>query len=237
MSRIKRTLTSLFFKVDQVVGEIENHDALIQAAIREQQGKLAAARFECNRIAKRSKQLDDEIQALEKKKAQWEQRAINESLEASSDNSTLNKRERALACIQQAEGLSEQISRRKEMASQYRAAAEKMMTEIKNGAEDLEELKQKHQFMKARQVTADALGRFGDIGSSRLESMETSFDRWEVKIGQTEFFPEIDLVAYDTQDLEKVYATKENEARLEERLSEILSLQQAAQQPVDGEGS
>jgi phage shock protein A len=39
MSIFKRTFTSLYASIDQMVGEIENHDALIDAAIKEQKKK------------------------------------------------------------------------------------------------------------------------------------------------------------------------------------------------------
>lgn len=227
MSGFKRTITSLFYKVDQVVSEIENHDALIQSAIREQQTKLVAARVECSRINKRSNQLRTEIQELEVKRDKWEQRAVLESTKESTkgDSGQDVNKERALACVQQAQSLTEQMSRLSHMSDQYGVAVEKMTAEINTAAQELDGLKQKHQFMRARQATADALGRFGDIGSTRLDNVETSFDRWEVKIGHADLTSDIEHIETEAQNLERVYVKEENAQKLEARLAELLTKQ------------
>ena len=50
MSIIKRISTSVMATIDELVGEIENHDALIKAAIDEQKKKIATAKVQLGKI-------------------------------------------------------------------------------------------------------------------------------------------------------------------------------------------
>lgn len=214
MSGITRTLRSLFYRVDQVVGEIENHDALIEAAIREQQKKLSAARVECNRITTQGQKVNSQIEELETKRSRWQERAIKEAE---------SNEERALACLQQHEKLGEQIERLTSMANQYASANQKLREDIKRGEAELLELKQKHQLMRARQSTADALGKFGDIGETRMDEVESSFDRWEVKISQGEFANTDTFIDAELDDLERTYVAEETEADLKTKLQQLIA--------------
>ncbi len=213
MSGISRTLRSLFYRVDQVVGEIENHDALIEAAIREQQKKLSAARVECNRITSQGEKVKAEIKDLAAKQSRWQERAVKEAE---------SNQERALACVQQYENLGEQIQRLTEMEKQYGSANLKLREDIKRGETELLELKQKHQLMRARQSTADALGKFGNVGETRLDEVESSFDRWEVKISQGEMNAGETLIDAELDELERDYMAEETEVELKKKLEQLL---------------
>ncbi len=214
MSIFKRTVSSLFYKVDQVIGEIENHDALVQVAIREQQQKLATAKVECQRIRKQSAALKTQIAELKEKAVRWEQRAVNEAAE---------NEERALACMQQLDRVTSEVTRLTEMATQYDTAIAKMSDEIKRGETSLQDLKQKHQFMRARQVTSDALGRFGNVGETQQENIDTAFDRWEVKISQGEFATSVDAFDTEADDLERTYVEDEKKEALKAQLSALVA--------------
>ena len=213
MSGIKRTLRSIFYRVDQVVGEMENHDALIEAAIREQQKKLSAARLECNRIIKQSEKTRGQVRELTARRDKWQARAINEAP---------NDEERALACLQQRENLDEQIIRLRQMDSQYESANQKLREDIRRAETELVALKQKHQLMRARQSTADALGKFGDVGETRLDEVESSFDRWELKISQGELNANESFIDSDADGLECVYVKEESQAELKIKLKALL---------------
>lgn len=213
MSVFKRSITTLFSKVDQVVGEIENHDALIVAAIKEQRKKIAAAKVELSRVKKHEEKLKEQIQQLKAKETLWAQRAVKE---AAIDE------EKALACMQQRANANEETSKLKGMLQQYSSTADKMLQDIKRGDTELAELTQKHQIMRARQSTAEALNNMTHLGGTCLDDLETSFDRWEVKISQGEVNLESNIIDVEANNLEQVYIKEENQLHLKAQLAELL---------------
>lgn len=212
MSRLKRTLGAIFVRVDQVIGEIENQEAVIAAAIDDHARKITRAKVECSRLSEQATKVAGQVEALGEKHALWESRAIREADKNES---------RALACIQQAELAAQQIERLAKMEVDYRNAVEKMAREIRKGETQLQELRQKHQLLKARQLTADAMGQFREIDGAHIDDIEASFDRWEVKIGHAEYDASPELFDVEAADLEGVFVREENEVRLRARLDEL----------------
>jgi phage shock protein A len=213
MSVFRRTFTTFFSKVDQVVGEIENHDALIKAAISEQRRKISTAKVELARVKQHEEKVKEQIQQLDQNKILWSQRAIKE---AAVDE------EKALACMQQREAVEEQGAKLNGVLRQYTKAAEKMKQDLKRGDSELVELTQKYQIMRARQSTADALNNRGNKWGVDLDELDTSFDRWEVKISQGEYSLDNDIIDVEIDNLEQVYIREENEQHLKNQLARLL---------------
>ena len=61
MSVFKRLSATLFSHVDRAVSEIENHDAIIEAAIRDQQRALAKAKVRLNRLRAEGRKLEKRL--------------------------------------------------------------------------------------------------------------------------------------------------------------------------------
>ena len=210
MTILKRISTSLFSTIDQVVGEIENHDALIRAAIDEQRKKIAAAKVQLNRVRNNEKRLRDQIAEYSINEKRWGQRAVKE---AKTDES------KALECMQRRQAAQAQIEKLKIMAGEYYCTSQKMAADIQRCEEELNAMQQKHEIMRARQTSADALNVVTRAGEACIEDLDRSFERWEVKIAQSEMhvgaLNEIDL-------LEQEYLTEENAQNLKMELAALI---------------
>ena len=80
-------------------------------------------------------------------------------------------------------------------------------------------MEQKHQLLKARECSAEAVAVIADAGGSRLDNLATSFDRWEIKLAQTEACVD----AFEPVDeLEQGYVSAENETRLRAELAALV---------------
>ena len=210
MSLFKRLSTTLYSRIDQMVGEIENHDALIQAVIREQRKKLAAARMQLNRIKASEQKVARQIVELKENEARWSERAVR----------TAGEDERqALACLQRRRVVRQQLVKLEEAQTAYQQTASRMSADIARCEQELNESSRKHELMRARQTGIDAMNVFDEYSTSSIDTLETSFNRWELKLAQGE-------VNFDSNDftdaLEQEFLSQESEQQLRAELAELM---------------
>ena len=211
MSMFKRIFTSVSASVDQLVGEIENHDALIAAAIREQRKKLAAAKVQLRHLQDREQRAAHDIAALQAKCQQWQHRAVKV---ATDDES------RALACLQQRQQLIARIDRLEGYRNQYLQTGRKMTADIARCEDELRNLQQKHELFRARQSSSDAscvLDSLSDIVSTDISA---SFERWDASIIEKELMAPMEE---EMDNLELTFADVENREALESELAELMA--------------
>lgn len=210
MSLLKRTFTSLYAKVDQMVGEIENHDALIQAAIREQKKKLATAKVQLRRIESAEKDVRAKIAQANLDARRWQERALKEA----QDNES-----QALLCLQRRQEVQTRSDQLSEMLQEYQVSSGQIKVNINHCEKDLNEMNQKHQILRARQSTAEAMTLIDHQENAYSSDVAESFDRWEIKIAQSEHFVD---VSGPGDELEQAYLDEENEQTLRAELAELL---------------
>ena len=211
MSLFKRTFTGIYHKVDQLVGEIENHDAQIQAAIGEQKNTLAAAKVQLQKIRHSEQKIKDQLAELSIDEHKWAQRATQE---AKSDE------HRALTCLQRRQRIRQQKTKLEHMLYEYQLSSTRIKRDVEQCEDTLENMIQKHQILRARQSTADALRIIDRESQTQAHNVESSFDRWEVKIAQGEYT--VDKYDSEIDELEQAYLSEENELELRAELAELL---------------
>ena len=210
MNIIKRTFSGLFSQIDGIVGEIENHDALIKAAIKDQQKKLAAAKVQLARIKSQELQIKQQLAEQSLNEKRWVKRAKEEA----ADNEA-----QALLCLERRSMVKDKIGKLEHMLKQYQQTSTKIQADISRCEDEFKAMQQKHALMRARQSSADAANIVSSVSNSNLDDIETSFDRWEVKIAQGEISMEI---ADDSDELELAYLTREREELLKDELAALL---------------
>lgn len=212
MSIIKRLSTTLFSRIDQVVGEIENHDALIAAAIGEQRKKIAAARVQLGRVQTQERRLGQQLEQLQSDLARWAERAVQ-----CADHDEA----RALSCMQRRKQCGEQITQLNAARQQYTTTIARMQSDISRADEELRELSQKHALLRARQSSGEALSASGAIGVADLNRLETTLDRWEVRIAQDVMLFEAAEPLDPLDTLEQEYRQEEDQAALRAELQAL----------------
>ncbi len=210
MSIIKRLTTTLFSQIDHAVGEIENHDALIEAAISEQRKKLAAAKVQLGRIQEQERRVQKQIDQLKSDGARWEKRAVQAAPE---------DEERALACLQRRKQTAEQVEQLVTTRREYQNTVTRMAADIASAEDELRTLSQKHALLRARQTSSEALASPRKLGVANLDDIEKTIDRWEVRIAQ-------DGVLLDSMEpvdeLEERYRTQEEDEALRGELQALM---------------
>lgn len=213
MSVIKRLSTSLFAQIDHVVGELENHDALIKATINEQQKKLAYAKIQMARLHSNEQELKTKIAELSLLEKRWTQRAIEN---AASDES------KALACLQRRSNIQVEISKLQLMQKDYQNSAKNMHNDINHCELALRSMIQKQELMRARQTSADVLQAINQMGGSNMSTLQNSFDRWEAKILHNEMMTNIHS---EVDDLDSEFIQIEATEALQEQLKALIQSQ------------
>ena len=90
MSLLKRLSATIVSRVDQMVSQIENHDAVVEAAIRESRQAAAKARVRLSRVRGDGEKLQKRIAELRASQTQWTERARSVAAD---------DRDRALECM------------------------------------------------------------------------------------------------------------------------------------------
>ena len=216
MSIIKRLSATLVSGIDKVVGEIENHDAVIQASLDEMRKRIAEAKLRLGQVQSEEARLDRQIQEMQHNVQRWRQRAVDCAQGDERDEA------KALDCIHRSRRCLQQIEKLEQARFQYRQSADTLARDIETSEQRLLEMKQKHTLMRARQSSSSALNATGDADAARL--LDTTFDRWEINISQAETV----LDMHDNVDaLEREFITREQQQELRSELAALLAGEEA----------
>jgi len=211
ISIFKRLSTTVFSRIDQVVSEIENHDAVIQANLDEMRKKVAEAKVRLNQVHREKEQLKRQGEELQENTRRWQQRAI----ECSNADE-----KRALECISRSHACEQKNATLQQAINQYSQTADKLERDVETSEQRLAEMKQKLTLMRARQSTNSAVNATSDINHKVENQLDETFERWEINISQAEMMvdqPEpVDL-------LERNFLNQEKEENLRKELAELLS--------------
>ena len=214
MSLLKRLSITLFSRLDDVVADIENHDALIEAAMKEQSKKIATARIQFNHLTRRKKAVEAQLEQLARDEKSWQSRALKE---AATDEA------KALECLKRRKLIQQQIGQLNLSQQEYHLACEKLAADVQRSETELKDVQQKRDLLRARQSSADVLNNLDNNYQSNLRQMEKTFERWEANLVESALLHDDDNLV-DT--LERAYLDEENEQALKEELAKIIETSQ-----------
>ncbi|MCU7936894.1 MAG: PspA/IM30 family protein [Candidatus Thiodiazotropha sp. (ex Dulcina madagascariensis)] len=177
MSVIKRLSATLSATVDKWVGDIENHDAVIEAAIHDARQSTARAKVRMGRLQREGEQLEERLQQLCKDEARWLQRA---------QGMAEQDEEKALACLQRRKACQQQILDTEQVVKRHQAAQTKLEEQVRQAETRLQEMIRNRNTLRARESVAEAsttLAKFEDRG---VIDSEAAFERWETRVMEHE---------------------------------------------------
>ncbi len=172
MKFLQRWTTTLTSTVDGWAGRLENHEALVDARLRDVHDALHRARSRVRGLRRDAEKLREQIAKAESDAASWHARAARQADD-----------ERAMACLSR---------RRRCQAEKARAEArlatlEGEIARLTPALTDLEarakEMREQRDVMRTREAQADAVRQMERGFVSGHDSLEGIFSRWEEKIG------------------------------------------------------
>ena len=212
MSLIRRISTSITSTVDRAVSKVENHDAIINSALRDTQQAAARSRVRLERVRKDGRSLKKRQSDLQQAVLRWTDRA--KSIAASDESKALQCLRRRKDCEAQLHNLRDSIEKHDELEAKIAEQVKKIETRIG-------EVSQQRNMMRSRQSVAEAMRTINNMEGVSYGEIEDTFDRWEINLGETEI---LTGAGTTTDPLDSAFLVEEDTAELRAELSELLDV-------------
>lgn len=211
MSLIKRISTSVYARVDRMVNGLENHDALVEAALRETRARVAAGKVRLERVRRDGAALSAKIEHLRQSERKWTERARQL---ADGDEAT------ALECLRRRKRCEDE---RVQLQAEHAEHAERLV-ELEAGVRAAEEAlgqrTQRYNLMRGRESAAEARQSLGRLSEDAALDVERIFERWETRVLESELGAE-PLVGECTDRFERDLEKTETDDALRAELAAL----------------
>jgi len=211
MSIFKRLTATFSSRVDQMVSQIENHDAVVEVAIKESRQATAKAKVRLARVQRDGELLRSKISQLQKDETLWTSRAREVAHK---------DQERALECMRRRKLCQKQLEQYEQALKKHEALEQKLAQDIHSAERKLTEMSQQRNLMRTRQSAAEALNSISGVDESVALDVAQAFERWEVKVTESE----LEVGSIDSVDLlEREFMQIEDKQALQAELEELLA--------------
>ena len=211
MSLIRRISATLTSSVDRAVSKVENHDAIVNAALRDTQQAAARSRVRLERVRKDGHALKNRYQSLQLAETRWTDRARRL---ATSDEA------KALECLRRRKECATQLRNLKDSIEKHEELEGRIAEQVKKIEARIGEVAHQRNMMRSRQSVADAMRAIHNIEGVSYGEVEETFDRWEINLGETEIL----LGASSASDpLESEFLAEEDTEALRAELDELIN--------------
>ena len=212
MRLIKRISATVSSSIDKAVSKVENHDAIINAALRETQQAAARSRVRLVRVQKDGNSLKARREALQVATLQWTERA--KSVAAADEAKALECLRRRKECEAQSKALELSLEKHRDLEKRISDNLKKIETRIG-------EVSHQRNLMRSRQSVAEATRIVNNMEGTSYSDIEDTFDRWEINLGESEI---IVGSAANTDSLESAFLVKEDQDALRAELADLMEM-------------
>jgi len=171
MNLIRRFTTSISASLESAVGQLENHDAIVEASIRQTQQSVAKTKARINTLRQQHHCYEKQLNEAQTQFELWTGRATKL---ADSDE------KKALQCMTRRRQYQHEISRLTTLIDQQTTLIHDVSANLDKLQLKLDEMKQKHNLMRSRQAVADVNRAVGQ--AERRVDVNDTFERWESTI-------------------------------------------------------
>lgn len=207
MNMFKRWTTAVTSSFDWVINQVENHDAIVSAAIREMQQAGAKAKVQLERVRRDGERMRHRISELQDMDAVWAERAVRVHDQ---------DRDKALECLRRRNGARRETAALQRQCEEHARLEEQLSRDLKLIDERIGELRRKKNSFTARQYRAEAMkaGQLSELGL--IGEIDDIFDRWELKVTQYE------SILAEKDRLDEEFKREEDDALLNTQLDELI---------------
>jgi len=210
MSLIRRISTSITSSVDRAVSKVENHDAIINAALRDTQQAAAKSRVRLERVRKDGSSLKRRYSELQQTVVRWTERARDIAGEDEA---------KALECLRRRKDCEAQLHNLRDSIEKHDELESRIVEQVKKIEARIGEVAQQRNMMRSRQSVAEAMRTINNIEGVSYGEIEDTFDRWEVNLGETEILMGAVIMS---DPLDSAFLAEEDTAELRAELKSLL---------------
>jgi len=215
MSLIKRLVTTVHGSFDRTLASMENHEAVVDAALRDSREALSRARVRLSRLEKDSKQQSNRITELASEADLWNERARSVAE---------NDRPKALACIRRRRACEQNLKTAKARAVEHDRIEQRVRDSISESTSRVQALQSQRNQMRSREAAAQAGKIVHSLDGCLGTDVEAAIERWEITVGEAEFLTDTLLpVELECDDLVTEFVTREENQLLEDELETLLT--------------
>lgn len=170
--------TRITTTLERAVSQLENHDAVVEVAIKDTRTAIAKSRTRLARVQKDGDQLRQKLIDLTEQEKRWKTRAIEI---AKSDE------DKALACMGRYKHCQAQLTDTTNALTQHEQMEQQLRQNLLHIEQKLENLIQQRNHMRSRHSTADAMRIINSVEDNSVHHLEDTFERWETQIMEAEY--------------------------------------------------
>lgn len=212
MNVFKRLTSCIQAQFDSLVSKMENHDAVVAAAIREVEESAAKAHVSLKRMQRDRSQMAGRVASLEGDIIRWKERA---------KELALHDEAKALECLKRSKQAEQDLKLSKKQLEEQHVLEIQLTGDISKIQDKLRILKTQRNILKTREHRAQALHTIGQDESSQLLELGDIIERWEAKVLAHEIGAELSLGRADT--LTEEFLTAEEAKSLKDELTELIN--------------
>ena len=204
MNSLRRLTASILSSFEGVIGQLENHEALVTTAIREAEQAAGRARAQLCRVQKDGLAMRTRVEELREQASTWEERAKRI---ATQDEA------KALECVRRRQRHLAEAAKIEEQAVGHVKLERQLNADLAVVQEKLTALRHQRNIMRTRESRAEALRVVHSVDSSTIGEIDDIFDRWETRISACEHHVE-SSISSDVDELNQEFTSKEEEGEL-----------------------
>lgn len=183
MSLFKRVSVAVSTRLDRLVGELENHDAVVEAGIRESRRLYAQAKVRYQRLQRDGESLRRRIAQCRADARSWRERAL-------ACTPTGAGEEKALQCVRRARQSEREAASLEQRWQQHQAVERRLAADIDALRERVAQLAHRRSVMRGREATAHAAARVRQAECDPRLDLDETFERWEIRLTEAEMAAE-----------------------------------------------
>ncbi|MCB0390127.1 MAG: PspA/IM30 family protein [Bdellovibrionales bacterium] len=193
MSHIKRIITTVTAQFNELVDQVENHQAITESALRKFRADIREAKTQARLLEKESQQA-----LLNKEKAlkdveTWTQRAKKYANE---------DRDKALECVKRLKLCEKEVALWGERSQEINKSLSSLKNQLHRVESQYQELRSKQRNYTCREYAAKLKSSAAASNCIDEDCIQDVFDRWDRKIIKNEIDGELDFSKVDNLSIE-----------------------------------
>ena len=209
MRYLKRWTTGVMSRIDTFVSQVENHEALVNEALKDLQQATARAQVQLKRVREDGERLRRQLAEQREQAGRWRERA----------KGSVDDDSRAVECLRREKAARRSVGELERRIEEHERTEQQLVSDVRSLDGRLAKLKDQRNLMRTRQSRAEALGVVQGSAVHLTGDIDEMFDRWEMRVTEAESVGDVSLSTEDS--FESEYTSQEEQAELRAELVEL----------------
>lgn len=210
MGLFNRLAATVVAGIEESVNQIENHDAVIEASLKEARQAASKASVRLGRVKKDGEKMRSRLDKLIDEETRWAERA---RAVAATDEA------RALECVRRRRDCQQRIESTAVALQDQETLEQRLNDRLRQIESRLQEIAQTRNQLRSRESVAEANRHLRDMDADIGGDIDATLERWEVRVGVSEY---ADAANLDIDTLDAEFTSEEDAESLKAELEDLL---------------